>query len=47
MRGILEKIFDTGCIRAFITLSRKSAVTISRRRESNVILGSAEVACKT
>ncbi len=40
-------MFETGCIRAFITLSRRSAVTISRRRESRVMLGSAEVACKT
>ncbi len=46
MRGILEKIFETGCMRAFITDSRRSAVTISRRRLSRVILGSAEVACK-
>ncbi len=47
MRGIFEKIFETGCILAFITLSRRSAVTISRRRESMVMFGSAEVACST
>ena len=34
-------------MRAFITLSRRSAVTISRRRESMVRLGSAAVACST
>ena len=32
---------ETGCIRAFITLSRRSAVTMSRRRDSSVIVGSA------
>ena len=47
MRGILEKMLETGCIRAFITLSRRSAVTMSRRRLSMVMLGSDEVACKT
>ncbi len=47
MRGILEKMFETGCMRAFITDSRRSAVTISRRRESMVMLGSAAVACST
>ena len=47
MRGILEKTFETGCMRAFITLSRRSAVTMSRRRESSVMLGSAAVACST
>jgi hypothetical protein len=35
------------CMRAFITDSRKSAVTMSRRRESSVMRGSAEVACNT
>ena len=47
MRGIFEKTFDTGCMRAFITLSRRSAVTMSRRRESMVMFGSPEVACST
>jgi hypothetical protein len=47
MRGILEKMFDTGCMRAFITLSRRSAVTMSRRRDNRVRLGSAAVACST
>ncbi len=47
MRGILEKMFETGCMRAFITVSRRSAVTMSRRRESRVMLGSAAVACST
>ena len=47
MRGILVKMLETGCIRAFITDSRRSAVTISRRRLSMVILGSDEVACRT
>ena len=39
MRGIFEKMFETGCMRAFITLSRRSAVTMSRRRESSVMIG--------
>ena len=34
MRGIFEKTFETGCMRAFITASRRSAVTMSRRRDS-------------
>ena len=46
-RGIFEKTFETGCMRAFITDSRRSAVTMSRRRESSVMLGSAAVACRT
>jgi hypothetical protein len=46
MRGNLEKTFETGCMRAFITDSRRSAVTISRRRESMVKLGSSAVACR-
>ncbi len=46
-RGIFENTLETGCIRAFITDSRRSAVTMSRRRESSVMLGSAAVACST
>jgi len=47
MRGIFEKMFETGCMRAFMTFSRRSAVTMSRRRESMVMFGSLAVACST
>ena len=47
LRGIFEKMFETGCMRAFITFSRRSAVTISKRRDSMVIFGSLAVACNT
>ena len=47
IRGIFEKTCETGCIRAFITLSRRSAVTMSSRRDSSVMWGSDAVACST